>query len=359
MQIKNKLILNLIQFTNHYFGWRNWAVLVYNSIMENMFVIFYIFLRQDAYSVESIFSFFIFLLFSSFCTTYGYLINDLGDKELDKLHGKNNTFQNDSNFKSIVIVLFFLLLSIVFSFPFISSPAFLFFFITWFCIASAYSIKPFRLKERGKTGLIFVVIAQRVLPVLIVFSAFNHLNFLDCSVLTMYIFFRGLSSDVNHQLEDYQKDARTDTSTYAVQAGLEKTQKIFRFSLELEKIFLLLSLLLIMVKLFHIKFVSMPAILPVFIFYIFLYVWSFIIILLHKDKQNINPFINTGRKNIFQIIHHTFPSVILPMYFLVVLTTENYWFLFIIFFIFLIRTMYSINFIIGLFSAKKMKNLRG
>jgi 4-hydroxybenzoate polyprenyltransferase len=296
-------------------------------------------------------------LFSSFCTTYGYLINDLGDKELDELHAKDNTFKEDSNIKSCLIVFLFLLLSVIFSSPFSVNPIFLLFFFIWICIATAYSIKPFRLKERGKTGLVFVVIAQRVLPILIVFSAFNHLNFLDCLVLTMYIFFRGLSSDVNHQLEDYHKDAKTDTGTYAVQAGLKKTQKIFRFSLELEKGLLILCLSLIMMKLFHVKFGSVPVILPIFLFYLFLYGWSLIAILFCENRQNVNPFIE-GKRNIFQFIHHTFPSVILPLYFLLILTKENYWFSVIIFFIILIRRMYSLDLILHSFPVRILQEIR-
>jgi len=349
----NRYISITTRFINHYLGWRNWAVLVYNSIMENMFVIFYIALRQEQYSLLFITYFFLFLLFSSFCTTYGYLINDFGDKELDKLHGKDNTFKNDSNLKASLIVLFFLFLAILFSMPFIKSPLFIVLGLSWLSIATAYSIKPFRLKEKGKTGLIFVVIAQRVLPILIVFSAFNHYNWLDCIVLTIYIFFRGLSSDLNHQIEDFNNDLETKTDTFAVVEGKRKTRKIFHLSLEMEKALLFVCLSVMVIKLSHFEICKMPVLLPLFIFYILLYCWSWLKIKLHGRGLDVNPF-TPGKKNIFQFIHHTFPSVLLPFYLLILLVSHSLLFLVILLFFVIVRKIYSFeliknNFLIRIF----------
>ncbi len=39
-----------INFLNKYFGWRNWAVLNYNSVAENIFLIFYICLKVQLFS---------------------------------------------------------------------------------------------------------------------------------------------------------------------------------------------------------------------------------------------------------------------------------------------------------------------
>jgi len=282
--------------------------MVYNSVIENMFVLFYIALRQQLYSMQFILHFAIFLLFSSFCTTYGYLINDLGDIELDKLHGKDNTFKDDTKIKSFLIVLLFLMLSIISSLPFTDNPFFLILFICWLCIATAYSVKPFRLKKRGKVGLIFVVIAQRVLPALLIFSAFKHYEWIDVLVFTFYIFFRGLSSDLNHQLEDFQKDAGTETGTYAVKAGLEKAHKIFRLSLEIEKGLFIICLLLIFFKLKNLQLFGIPLILPVLLVYLLFYIFTWMKRIKHKTKINLNPF-TSGRKDMFQFIYHPFFSI--------------------------------------------------
>jgi len=357
MEIKNKFISNLIYFTNHYFGWRNWSVLVYNSIVENMFVLFYIALRQELYSATFIFHFSILLFFSSFCTTYGYLINDLGDIELDKIHGKDNTFKNDSRAKAQLIVSLFLLLSIISGLPFIKNPYFLPFFLFWLCIATAYSVKPLRLKERGKVGLVFVVLAQRVLPALIIFSAFRHYELIDVFMFTLYIFFRGLSSDLNHQLEDYQRDFDTKTDTYAAKAGLKKAYKIFRLSMEIEKVLFVICLIIILFKLINLQLFSIPLILPVLLAYLFFFVLTWLKVIKHGMKISPNPFIS-GRNDIFQFIYHPFPSVIVPLYLLLLLLHKNWIFIILLIFFIIIRKMYLIEVIKKSFPLRMIAKLK-
>lgn len=346
----------MLHFIEKYFGWRNWSVLVYNSVIENMFLVFYIALSDQLYSLTFIADFFIFLLFSSFCTTYGYLVNDLADKELDILHGKENTFKGDSNLKAVCIVFSFLLLSILTGLHFINNPLFLPLWLSWFLIATAYSIKPIRLKERGKVGLIFVVIAQRILPALLIFSAFRHYNWVDMVVFATYILFRGLSSELNHQLEDYHKDSATNTDTYAVQAGLKKGQKIFRLSLESEKFLLFICLLLIYNKLSHIEFKGLSLILPILVLYFFLYGLSWIKIMRQGIDIDINPF-SPGRKDIFQFIHHTFPSVVLAFYLLLLLAYKKWLFIPIVFLFVILRKLYSLELIRNSFPVRVICNI--
>ena len=130
----------MFSFIQKYLGWRNWAVLVYNSIFENLFVIFYIALRTTSYNLGYILDIILFLAFSMFSTTYGYLINDFSDVDLDKKHGKNNTFAEDSKFKSILIILLFFILSIVCGYPFIENYAFLPLWVAWMFISTFYSL---------------------------------------------------------------------------------------------------------------------------------------------------------------------------------------------------------------------------
>ena len=355
MQIKNDYISRIIFFTNHYFGWRNWAVLVYNSIFENIFVLFYIALRNETSSIYFIIHFFFFLLFSSFCTTYGYLINDLGDKELDKIHGKDNTFKNDSGRKACFIVLFFLLLSFISCLPFIENAFFLSLWLSWLFICTAYSLKPFRLKEKGKIGLLLVVIAQRVLPALLMFSAFRHYNWIDIAIITSYIFFRGLSSDVNHQLEDYNNDSTTETDTYAVQTGIRKTKKIFRFSLEMEKALLFFCLLEMYFELPYLKIYDFPLILPLLLLYIMIYGLNLYTIFSHGKSIDVNPFI-PDRKNIFQFIHHTFPTVLLSLYLLFLLIYIEWLFIILLLFFIIVRKFYSLEIILNSLPAMIIRN---
>ncbi len=318
MPMQNSTIERIVCFINHYFGWRNWSVLHYNSVTENVFLIFYIALRDHLYSVSFIEDFFIFIIFSMFSTTYGYLINDFADRELDALHGKDNTFKNDSAWKAGIIVAVFLVLSLIAGMKFLENRLFLPLWICWFFTATFYSLRPIRLKERGWIGLLFVVIAQRVLPTLLIFAAFKHLEAVDMLVFTSYIFARGLSSDLNHQLEDYQKDNMTGTETYAKKTGLTRAENAFRFTLEAEKIFLIPCLIIAHVRLSHLQLYGIPLLLPLLIGYLILYGQSLKQLSSKNGPIDVNPFI-PGRKDIFQFIHHTFPSVLLPLYFLLIL----------------------------------------
>ncbi len=344
MRARNKYISELIRFLNHYLGWRSWSVIVYNSVFENIFLIFYISLHNQLFSANFIFDFCIFLGFSIFSTSYGYLINDLADKELDALHGKENTFGDDSRIKAGLIVLLVFVLSICLGMRFVKNPGFVALWLCWGFIATFYSIRPIRLKERGKVGLISAVIAQRVLPTLIIFAAFKHYVLSDLIVFTVYVFFRGVSSDLNHQLEDYRKDLGTKTETYPVRTGLPKAQKVFRLSLETEKALLIFCLLVMYLNLRDFQILGIPVLLPALIAYLFLYGVNWLQIWSQGAEGDFNPFV-PSRKDIFQFIHHAFPSVILPFYLLLLLAYEKWLFIFILLFFMILRKMYSLDLI--------------
>ncbi len=317
--IFNRRRLNPVRhFINKYLGWRNWSVLVYNSVIENMFVIFYIALVDRRYSWTFIADFFIFIFFSIFCTSYGYLINDYGDRELDALHGKENTFQDDSRARSRLVVAFFFVLSVAAGFRFFRQPFFLPLWSMWIFSASAYSLRPFRLKERGATGLVIVVGAQRVLPALLMFSAFGLHRVIDITVLTVYILLRGLSSDLNHQLEDREQDAHTGTGTYAVRSGARRVRTIFGISLEAEKIFLGISIFIMLAATSSYRIAGVMALLPLGIIYAAAYLLSLTVPLPAECGYRVNPF-ERGRKDVFQFLHHALPSVVMPLYLLVIL----------------------------------------
>lgn len=326
-------------------GWREWAVLTYNSIFENLFIIFYISLRSGDYSLNFIINIIIFLLFSIFSTTYGYLINDFADIDLDKQHGKNNTFSEDSKFKAISVTILFLILSILTGYPFAGNYAFVYLWIAWIIISTFYSLPPLRLKERGKIGLIFVVFAQRLIPVLLVFSAFNFSISGEIIFISIYVFFRGASSDINHQLGDFDNDIETGTTTFAVKLGKKKVRAILRFSLEAEKLLLMIMLV------YFIYIFSALAIFPFLILAgsVFLYTvmyWVSLYQVVRVPKIDVNPFKPSG-SGIFQFLHHSYPSVILAATFNLILVFFNWVFVFL---------LIGFGFLKGLFSPQMIKN---
>lgn len=339
-----------------YLGWRDWAVFRYNSVLENIFLFFYIALKGRLFSQAFLADFLLFLAFSVFSTTYGYLVNDLGDRELDRLHGKPNTFRDDSFGRSVSVVLVSLLLCAAAGIRFADRPCFLPLWIAWGLVATFYSLKPLRLKERGRTGLFFVVVAQRVLPALLIFAAFRHEDRLDVAVFTLYVFFRGLSSDLNHQLEDHGNDSLTETKTYAVSAGFRKAWRLFRFSLTAERALLLACLLVMCVSVPGVDLFGVSMILPVLLLYLLVF-WM----CRREDRsagpgREANPFV-PGTRNVVQFAHHGFPSVVLPFWLLILLAFEAWIFAPVLLAFAVWRRLYSPGLWRGSFPLQAARNL--
>ncbi len=305
------------------FGWRNWAVFLYNSFIEHIFVAFYILLITGQYSNDKLVQLLAFYCFSILSTSFGYLLNDLADRELDALHGKSNTFEQDSVLRAFMVVSAVFLASVVFTIPFWGQSAFLALWGIWIFLTYAYSAPPFRLKERGRIGLIVVVLAQRVLPVLLLFAAFRFTDAFDIILLTFYILLRGFASDLNHQLEDYTLDAKTGTGTFVVKEGIEKTRKLFRRILDLERWFQLLVVFRVGWRLQD--FYHFPSWWLVLFFSVYgaMFLFAFFRRVRGEDP---NPFLTT-QKSIFQFLHHPFQNIILPFLLLIPLIVENYYFL--------------------------------
>ena len=333
------------QSISKYFGWRNWAVLYYNSIFENIFVFFYIVLVKEDFSVSFFISVVLFLLVSAFSTTYGYLINDYADRELDKTHGKPNTFADDSDGKALGITVSFLFVALIAAIPFWDIPLFWIIWLLWIIMTTFYSLPPLRLKERGRIGLVFVVLAQRVLPLVLVFAAFRFFELPDIILLLVYILLRGTTSDMNHQLEDYEKDLSTSTKTSAVATGRGRYQKWFLHALSAERfaLFLILILMLVRIKVFVVRDIS-----PLWlVLLLFLVIWMISLKennadkMKKKDLASQNPY--HPDKNIYQFIHLVFPNILLPgVLILLILKHCPFYAAFIIFFV-LIYRLYDVD----------------
>ncbi|NOX36438.1 MAG: UbiA family prenyltransferase [Calditrichaeota bacterium] len=315
------------QYIRRYLGWRNWAVFYYNSIIENLFIFFVIALVQRDFSSTFLLKMVAFILFSLFSTTYGYLINDFSDRRLDALHGKPNTFHGDSTLKALGVLAGVVIGSAIFAWPFVNNPWFVGLWAAWFFMATFYSLPPLRFKERGKLGLVLVVFAQRVIPALILFAAFHFTHPVLFWVLLNYVLIKGFNSDINHQLEDYENDLRTQTRTSAVELGKERLEKIFRLTLYYER----LAMLLVLIALGN--FLQRDLNWPASISYFPLMGFGIILLLaLIKEHQEghripvINPF-KTSEKDVFQFLHLAFPHVALPLYFLGIFSIKNWHYL--------------------------------
>ncbi len=351
----------MLKWISKYIGWRHWAVLNYNAVFENIFVLFYIALINHRYDASFVSDAILLILFSIFATTYGYLINDFSDRELDRLHGKSNTFENDSHAKAFLTITVVLILILITSVPFWGHRYFLLWAGLWLLITTFYSLKPIRLKERGTWGIIFVVMAQRILPLLIIFAVFDFNRWPDGVLLVLYILFRGLSSDVNHQLSDYRNDLKTGTSTFAVQKGYQNVQRLFYTSLHTERILLLIILL----RLGWVLPIDGQGLRIFFVLLIAVYGVAFVVhyvkSLREAQERQRNPF-DPQKKDVVQFLHHAYPSVLLPVGLNLILACIYFPYFWLLLIQIIVKRLYSIDIIKNNFLTrlilKMVKNIR-
>ncbi len=298
----------MLALVKKYLGWRNWAVFLYNSVLENLFVLFVIALYKNRFDLNFVLEALLFLVFSIFATTYGYLINDFSDRELDRVHGKANTFASDSTLQAVLVLIVILLVCLVSSQPFWERKYFLTLTGVWFLIATFYSLPPLRLKERGKWSLFFVAIAQRLLPVLILFAVFDFIHGWLPVAIAFYVFLRGIASDLSHQLEDFENDRKTGTRTFVVSSGFRRAQTLFAVVLHVERLTLAVLLTVFGVLFKSGRWEVTFVLWATFALYLFVLIYFY----LHPAQWQKNPF-DAKQKSVAQFLHHSYPSVVLPL----------------------------------------------
>lgn len=307
-----------------FLSWRNWGILRYNSIWQNVAGLFYIALNGRLFSLAFIGQVGLFVLFSSLMTGYGYLVNDLADCELDRRHGKANTFQDVSYGRAATIVLVVLAVGSLFGLPFLGRPWFVPLWLLWILAATSYSLLPLRLKERGLAGLMATIAAQQTLPAALLFAAFGRPVSWGALAFVLFATARGISSDVGHQMRDWSHDAETDTGTFAVRYGHRTVQTVYAVSLEVERLALSGIVLLLLLDL-------PPVILPLIgwrvalawplaLLYAPLYVltagrsWR---ALRRGNLTAEDPYDEARQARVrdaLHVIHHPLPSVLMPLY---------------------------------------------
>jgi 4-hydroxybenzoate polyprenyltransferase len=315
-------------------SWRNLGILRYNAIWQNLSALFYIGFVENLFSAVFLVHVLAFMLFSTFMTGYGYLANDLSDMDLDRMHGKANAFQNMSRSKAVFVVISMLLIGSLFAIPFWQRSQFWVVWIIWVFVATCYSIPPLRLKERGSWGLLATIIAQQTLPTTLLFASFGNLASLGALCFIVYATIRGASSDISHQMRDWINDVQTQTRTFAVRHGVETTKKIYALCLESERVSIGLILIVLLLDLPHIKLPifgwQTKYTWPLLAMYIPLFAltvgrsWSALRNNTLPQNDPYDEIRQTRQRDTLHIIHHTFPSVIVPVY-LSMLSIFSYW----------------------------------
>lgn len=174
----------------------------------------------------------------------GYLTNDLGDIEKDRLISKPNAATQLNNFEVGFIFIFFLALAILpwqyLPFNYKSVCLLCFEFLLFFM----YAFKPFRLKEKGFLGVVTDALYAHTVPALL--AAYTYFMVVETPknsfwwfilLLCPWQFFLGLRNILLHQMADNENDLQSATKTFVTEKGLYKAKKLSRYFLFAEMLF--------------------------------------------------------------------------------------------------------------------------
>lgn len=313
-----------------FIAWRGWGLIRYNSIWQNVAALFYVGLARQWFGLGYIRDVALFLVFSLTGTAYGYLVNDLADVELDRRAGKSNLFHEMSRARAVLVVAVAFGVMAACGLPFIHRLGFLPLWIAWFLAATFYSLPPVRLKERGALGLIATIVAQQPIPAAMAFAALGYLRTWGALAFIAYITLRGICSDVGHQMRDRERDEAAGATTFAVRHGHRVIARIYGISLELETLLLGAVLLVLLTDLPAVTIGSwrVSPTWPLFIAYLGLLpltlgrAWTRL-----ERGEWVDPYDESPAgppRDLLHLIHHPFPTVLLPLY-LAAWMTVIYW----------------------------------
>jgi 4-hydroxybenzoate polyprenyltransferase len=311
-------------------SWRHWGIIRYNSIVQNIALAFYVALVQRWFALDFLQDVGLFLLFSLAGTAYGYLVNDWADVDLDQRTGKRNVFSGVGRGKAAPVVVAALALVVLLGLPFIWRPGFLSLWVAWGLIATFYSLPPVRLKERGVLGLVATIAAQQPLPAAMAFAVLGRLYTWKVLVFIAYITLRGICSDVGHQMRDRERDEASGAATFAVRLGHAAIARIYGLSLELEALLLgaVLVVLMLGVPSVNLGDWSVAPAWPLLIVYLVLLLFTLGRAWVRLERGEwVDPYDESPEgppRDLLHLIHHPFPTVILPLY-LAVWLTVYYW----------------------------------
>lgn len=194
-------------------------------------------------------------------SSFGYMLNDYFDKTVDRVSEKENTMSLLTNWQQILVLIIALFIGFIAFIPFYQHKFAVVLLFLSYLTSILYSAPPFRLKERGIWGVIYVSLAQRVFPILIVFAILEHFR-LDTFLFAILSFLVGLRWILVHQIFDYAMDKQANVETFVVSRAPIRIYNVMLFFFAIEIIFT--------VALVGIMYTAVPLILPLLISY-FLY----------------------------------------------------------------------------------------
>jgi 4-hydroxybenzoate polyprenyltransferase len=306
--------------SKRYLRWSDWAL---SRIPLLCMVGSYLALVHGRQSMKSLADFLLFtFVFASSNSAFGFLINDLGDRELDRRHAKRNTFLEIGTTKAGYLLAAVIALMVLSGLPFLGRPYFASLWALWWLAAIAYSLPPLRLKERGAVGIAATSVAGWTLPVAIAFAALEAGTAWELWMFLLATTVSGATLELAHQRHDLPNDANTKTGTLAVNLGQRKIDKIYLWALWADRIAVGIVLFMVIFRSqdFELK-VNGPAVLAASL--IFIYVAALLNMsgrLIKGDE--VDPYYGQ-RTTSDRILHDIMPNFLIPAFLLTQLTLQS------------------------------------
>lgn len=226
--------------------WKEWNT----SKLPLIFLVFYylIAINKD-FSYTPLLSFFNFVVFVCLYASFGYMINDFSDREVDKKAGKPKAIAQISPRAAKLVLFSIFLLGVLISLPFwLHNTDFLILLIVMYLLSTFYSLPPVRFKERYWMGIIVASITQRVFPAFLCFVIYNYFGW-DSFLFLLFFFIIGIRWIMVHQIKDYKNDLKTNVETFITSIGILKgTRCLLRYVIPLEIVFLAIILIYAIIK---------------------------------------------------------------------------------------------------------------
>lgn len=296
--------------------WRDWGP---SKIPIFCTLLAYIGLAKHDYSPRFIVDFILYLIFAAVHSALGYVANNFSDREIDELQGKDNPFQKLSQSKGATVILGLLAVAFLSGLPFLYKLHFWWLWSLWAFFALSYSMRPIRLKERGKWGLAVSAGAQWTLPVLLTFAAMDKFGKLDMVPFIFANTISGAALEVAHQRWDRSRDRQTKTTTFGARTDMEQLDCIYLVALLMDKIAIGVVVGTIAFGITWI-FLGLGAVIPgmpLMVSYAVLLVLALREVAMQQkhNGQILDPYYSS-EKSVNKLLHETFPNFIIPAYLL-------------------------------------------
>lgn len=172
----------------------------------------------------------IFWIYQCFILCYGYAINSYADREQDSIVGKHPEASFFST-RQLRLILSFLAIFALGIPLYYGSFEIKVLGLTTFFLATFYSLRPIRFKERGFVGILVATLFQR--PLLFMFFP---LLIPSCDITLFWIllgwlFFLGFAVEIAHQLDDFDNDIKAGVITWATKVGKAKVKERLIFTI--------------------------------------------------------------------------------------------------------------------------------